>query len=273
MGAGIEGLRIAPKLNKNVRKEKAMNITNYNGTEIRKDKDGYICLTDMWRACGSPTGKRTVDFQELETTKAVIEFMQNSKSAIKALLKSKRGAKTGGTWATPELSIAYAKYLSPEFHAWTLGVVKERIEENANPELAVSRGIERAKATYRKQGKSEGWIEQRLNGSIPVRKYMASEFVHRGATQYIAPATNAIYDNILGAPAKAAKAKRNLPESASLRDNLTRTELAAVMLAESLTVDGVQQHKCYGERCLSAAEFYGKKVGAAIGAKQLTAGA
>lgn len=75
------------------------------------------------------------------------------------ILKTSRG-KGGATWADPRLAIAYAKFLSPAFHAWANRVVIERMEEEADPELAYSRGRDRAVRGWQKSGKSPEWIQQ-----------------------------------------------------------------------------------------------------------------
>lgn len=48
------------------------------------------------------------------------------------------------------------------FKQWLARVGYERLEEDHNPELAIRRGRERAVENYRKQGRSETWIEERV---------------------------------------------------------------------------------------------------------------
>jgi hypothetical protein len=43
------------------------------------------------------------------------------------VIAAKRG-KGGGTFAHWQIGLAYAKYLSPEFHMWCNEVVRERME-------------------------------------------------------------------------------------------------------------------------------------------------
>lgn len=56
------------------------------------------------------------------------------------------------------------------FKQWLAQVGSDRIDEIADPEIA----IERAISTYRKKGYSEDWITQRIR-SIEVRKDLTAE--------------------------------------------------------------------------------------------------
>lgn len=58
------------------------------------------------------------------------------------------------------------------FKQWLAQVGSERLDEVADPEIA----IERAVATYREKGYSEEWITQRLRG-IEIRKDLTAEWV------------------------------------------------------------------------------------------------
>ena len=61
------------------------------------------------------------------------------------------------------------------FKRWFAQVGSERIDEIADPEIA----IERAISTYRKKGYSEDWITQRIR-SIEVRKDLTAEWDRSG---------------------------------------------------------------------------------------------
>ena len=61
------------------------------------------------------------------------------------------------------------------FKQWLAQVGSERLDEIADPEIA----IERAVATYREKGYSEEWITQRLRG-IEIRKDLTSEWDRSG---------------------------------------------------------------------------------------------
>lgn len=119
------------------------------------------------------------------------------------------------------------------FKQWLAMVGKERLDEIADPELA----MERAVREYKAKGYSDAWITQRLR-SIEVRKEMTDEWNRAGITkskQY------AILTDILTA-AWSGKKVREYKElkglhKENLRDNMTNTELVLNQLAEISTTE------------------------------------
>jgi hypothetical protein len=116
------------------------------------------------------------------------------------------------------LAVAYAKYLSPEFHLAVNEVFKERLEEELNPELGINRARERAERRYNKLGRSEKWRQTR-RVSIDVRNFFTDTLKEHGVTTQggYAKCTNALYLPIFGATASQLKVERGLPKKASLR--------------------------------------------------------
>jgi hypothetical protein len=86
---------------------------------VRRDGDMW-CITDMWRASGAPKEKRPNDFLS-GPGKAFAEFLSDSLDAAKTgIVKTRRigGASPGGeTWTHWQLALAYAKWISHDFHA------------------------------------------------------------------------------------------------------------------------------------------------------------
>jgi hypothetical protein len=107
-----------------------MNISAlvYSGMRIR-NRDEMLCLTDMWRAAGGDdASKRPVDWLRSVEAQHFIEFLsENLNVEISHLLQIEQG-RTGATWAHWQIGLAYAKYLSPEFHAWCNEVVRSHME-------------------------------------------------------------------------------------------------------------------------------------------------
>ena len=106
----------------------------YNG-EIIRDKGEMLSLTDMWKASGSDPARRPVEWLRGEHAQRFITFMSEDlgmgevgKSHF-GLVSASRGGQAGGaTFAHWQIAMAYAKYLSPAFHAWCNEVVRERME-------------------------------------------------------------------------------------------------------------------------------------------------
>ena len=113
------------------------------------------------------------------------------------------------------------------FKLWLAETGRQRLEESADPELA----IERALRAYRRKGYSEKWINQRLK-SIEFRKELTDEWNRSGVkdSEY-AKLTNVLTRAWAGMSVGEYKAHKGLKKE-SLRDNMTNTELVLNMLAE-----------------------------------------
>lgn len=100
---------------------------SFNNVVLR-DEGEFLCLTDMWRAAGSDESKRPVEWLRSASAQEFIEFIaENLKvgNSHVELLRVNRGGTEPGTWAHWQLALAYAKYLSPAFHAWCNDVVRK----------------------------------------------------------------------------------------------------------------------------------------------------
>ncbi len=119
------------------------------------------------------------------------------------------------------------------FKQWLAQVGSERLDEIADPEIA----IERAVATYREKGYSEEWITQRLRG-IEIRKDLTSEWDRSGVKkgrEYVI-LTNEISQASFGITTGEHKKIKGLKKE-NLRDNMTNAELVINMLGELATTE------------------------------------
>ena len=119
------------------------------------------------------------------------------------------------------------------FKLWLAQVGSERLDETADPELAIDRAFD----TYLKRGYSESWINQRIK-SMEVRKGLTDEFQRAGieTTQQYASLTDIITREWSGNTTKEYKVLKGLKKE-NLRDHMTNTELILNMLAETATTD------------------------------------
>ena len=119
------------------------------------------------------------------------------------------------------------------FKQWLAQVGSERLDEIADPEIA----IERAVNTYRKKGYSEEWITQRMR-SIEVRKDLTAEWYRSGVEeeQEYAILTDEISQASFGITTGEHKKVKGLKKE-SLRDNMTNAELVINMLGELATTE------------------------------------
>ena len=114
------------------------------------------------------------------------------------------------------------------FKLWLAKVGKERLDEAADPQLAIERAVE----AYRRQGYSEKWIKERMS-SIKTRNNLTAEWHRAGveADSDFAMLTNVLTKAWSGMTVGQYKTFKGLHKE-SLRDNMTTTELAFNSLAE-----------------------------------------
>ncbi|PSB24271.1 KilA-N domain-containing protein [Stenomitos frigidus] len=228
----------------------------------------------MWKAEGSPATKRTIDWLRLGATQDLLKNYISKSGAtplldvdglivgIPCVLERKPG-RYGGTYATPQLATDYAQVLSVDFHEWALNALVERIEEESNPELAYNRGRERAVKGWKRQGRSDDWIQDRVNGIENYKQHTSVLHAHgvkAGKTNGFASCADAINENVLGFRSKKAKVVLGLTKkSARLRDSLSRLQLTALSFAEAMADDDIAARSLHGniacrDACSKAAE-------------------
>ena len=119
------------------------------------------------------------------------------------------------------------------FKQWLAQMGKERLEEIADPEIAMQRAIN----TYRQKGYSEEWITQRMR-TIETRKELTAEWNRVGVNEGIEYAilTDDISKAWSGMSTKEYKQHKGLKKE-GLRDNMTNMELILNMLAEASTTE------------------------------------
>ncbi len=114
------------------------------------------------------------------------------------------------------------------FKQWLARVGAERLEEMADPEKALDRGME----YYRQKGYTEEWIKQRIQ-SKTIRDELTDEWKRSGITSNkdYAILTNMLTAAWSGKSVKAYKEYKGLHKE-NLRDNMTNLELTLNQLAE-----------------------------------------
>ena len=114
------------------------------------------------------------------------------------------------------------------FKLWLAQVGAERLEEMADPEKALDRGME----YYRRKGYTDAWIKERLQ-SKNIRDDLTAEWKRSGieSSREFAALTNILTKSWSGKTVQEYKKHKNLHKE-SLRDNMTNLELILNQLAE-----------------------------------------
>jgi hypothetical protein len=127
---------------------------------------------------------------------------------------------------------------------WLAKVGFERMQELADPALS----LDRARETWQKQGRSDKWITQRMNGQETRNKltdYWADHEVKPGME--FAILTDIIHEEWSGLKTKAHKDVKGL-KSQNLRDHMTEAELIFTALAELSTRQIAETNAATGMR-------------------------
>lgn len=104
-----------------------MNTLSFNGAVIR-DRNEFLCLTDMWRAAGSPDGKKPSNWLRSKPVRLFIDHLEENLKGVQEHLFDVSRGRQGETWAHWQLGMAFAKHLSPEFHRFCNEVVRAHME-------------------------------------------------------------------------------------------------------------------------------------------------
>lgn len=206
----------------------ALTTLTYNQSPIHI-RDEMLCLTDMWKAAGEPSGRAPSDWRALSSTQAFIEFLADSVIAGNSgneTFSVSRGGKRPGTWAHWQIGFAYAKYLSPEFHAWCNTAAREKLEGVARHHVTVA-GL-------------EATVRQVVGGIV-------KGVVNKALTETVAPVLRELHaTHHVGAVTIDAKtAKEWLEEYGCLpegRDGPVRKVSAA--LRDMARMSGIELSKC-----------------------------
>ena len=119
----------------------------------------------------------------------------------------------------------------------------QRVEEEKNPDLIVDRAIN----TYKRKGKNERWIAQRIQGKISRSAFTSTLASHGVEREGFRNCTNAIYSHLYGGGTNVIREKKNLPKTANIRDHMSIAELMAVGLAEALASEDIEKNDLRGK--------------------------
>ena len=137
--------------------------------------------------------------------------------------------------ATPETLLRLIQSVpSPKaepIKLWLAKVGHERLQDMADP----ARSLDRAREYWRKHGRSEKWIQQRMTGQETRNKLTDYWRSHEITKEFeFAALTNIIHTEWAGLGVKAHKELKGL-KSQNLRDHMTEGELIFTALAELAT--------------------------------------
>lgn len=102
-------------------------VLTFNDAEIH-DRSDMLSLTDMWKAHGSDPARQPSNWLGSADVRRLIEALDLREPGNSGVQAKRGGRGIGGvTFAHWQIAMAYAKYLSPEFHMWCNTVVREQM--------------------------------------------------------------------------------------------------------------------------------------------------
>ena len=220
--------------------DKLSTIKIFNDKKIRtawdsKSEEWYFSIVDVITVLtGSENPRRYwSDLKRKLKTDGAIELYEK---IVQLKMQSSDGKYYLTDVATAEQLLRLIQSIpSPKaepFKQWLATVGNERLNENADPELAINRAL----LTYKRKGYSDKWINQRLK-SIEFRKDLTDEWDKAGIkNKEFAILTDILTESWAGMTTGQYKQYKGLKKE-SLRDNMTNTELVLNMLAEVSTTE------------------------------------
>lgn len=120
---------------------------------------------------------------------------------------------------------------------WLANVGKERLDETTDPELGLFRAIGRIGDQYRGMGKSESWIEARVDGIITRKQFVEAlkEAVLNSPPTMYMEATEKLYKGLWDRTTAQLRGELKIDRKANPRDHFGEYALIYTRLAEKLT--------------------------------------
>ncbi|MDQ7026887.1 MAG: BRO family protein [Anaerolineae bacterium] len=126
---------------------------------------------------------------------------------------------------------------------WLAQVGKERLDETIDPELGLFRSFDRSIEQYRQSGKSETWIEARIQGIVTRKAFVdALKVAVLSAPPTIyAEATEKVYNGLWKRTTAQLRGDLQIGKKANPRDHFGKYALIYTRLAEELATEKLDQ--------------------------------
>lgn len=205
--------------------------------------DGELkSLNDLWKLAGTPKNQDPSQWLRLPETLRYLESECKIQKVGKShILKSKRG-RNGGTYASSRILLEYARYLDKDLAVIVNEVFLQEVAARQNPDLY----LDKFRNAYKRKGKDDAWINERMKG-VGIRKELTTTLSSHGVQgKGFRECTNASYTGLFGMNAPAIRNALQIEKKDSIRDNLSKTQLLALSLSESLANDDIKEKRLWG---------------------------
>jgi DNA-damage-inducible protein D len=126
---------------------------------------------------------------------------------------------------------------------WLARVGKERLEESEDPELGLFRSFDRTIEKYRLQGKSESWIEARIQGIVTRKDFVEALriAVLNAPDNIYMDATEKLYNGLWQRTTAQLRGELRIDKKANPRDHFGKYALIYTRLAEEMSTEKLGQ--------------------------------
>ena len=219
-------------------------VSRFSASSLKKlvGVDGELkSLNDLWKFAGSPKSKEPKRWVLLPDPKEYIASERKAEKDGKSVLLSKKG-RSGGIYGSNRILLEYARYLDKDLAVIVNEVFLQEVAAQQNPDLY----LDKYRKTYKRKGKDDAWIDERMKG-VGIRKELTSTLGAHGVKgKGFRECTNASYTGLFGMNAPAIRNALQIEKKDSIRDNLSKTQLLAVSLSESLANDDIKDKHLWG---------------------------
>lgn len=225
-------------------------LFEYEDKEIRATTDGRFSVFDVLVAFGCYPNKDTarITFNRIsEANPEVRAFC----SDIKFPGRGQRETPVADKEGIYQILMLCPGKRGAEFRKWAAGIL-------ADPEKAADHAI----AQWKKEGRSDSWIDKRIDGKLKRYKFTNTLQQHNVSKPHeYAQCTDSIYQPVLGSKAKDLREERGIQKSQPLRDSMSDVELMAVGLAEAIAAEKMEKEKADGfKQCRDICHDAGNRV-------------
>ncbi|MDX1993333.1 MAG: BRO family protein [bacterium] len=122
---------------------------------------------------------------------------------------------------------------------WLARVGKERIEETEDPELGLFRSFDRTIEKYRLEGKSESWIEARVQGIVTRKEFVAAltNAVLNAPDALYVEATETLYKGLWQRTTAQLRGELKITKKDNPRDHFGKYALTYTRIAEEVSTE------------------------------------
>ncbi len=126
---------------------------------------------------------------------------------------------------------------------WLARVGKERLDETEDPELGLFRSFDRTIEAYRVAGKSESWIEARVQGIVTRKEFVTAlkAAVMNAPTTIYMEATERLYKGLWDRTTAQLRGELKINKKVNPRDHFGKYALIYTRIAEELSTEKLGQ--------------------------------